>query len=136
RLPGATPGRHGCDADQHLLVPTLRVATRGGAALRGGPRHPLAIRCSSAFRVGVSPTRQRGPGPGRPPSLARRANTNPMKSALTPPRFGGKKGRPAEGRDTLVQAGEAGVAGVAADVAGVDLLEDDGDLVDPEAVVE
>ena len=31
---------------------------------------------------------------------------------------------------------KARVAGVAADVAGVDLLDDDGDLVEPEAVVE
>src|SRR4051794_34287444 len=42
----------------------------------------------------------------------------------------------AEGRDSFVQVREARVARVAANKAGIDLLHDDGDLVEPEAVME
>src|SRR5262245_162292 len=52
------------------------------------------------------------------------------------PHLHGVKGRPAQRRDPFVQPGEPWVLGMAADEAGVDLLNDDGDLVEAEAVVE
>src|SRR5262249_17831114 len=61
-------------------------------------------------------------GPGRPPLYV-----PPLQCQVR---------LPAERSDTFVQAGEALVPGVSADVAGVNLLNDDGDLVDPEAIVE
>ena len=55
---------------------------------------------------------------------------------LEPPPLRGEKCRLAQRRDTFIQAGEARVSCVPAHVAGVDLLDDDGDLVDPEAIIE
>src|SRR3954447_18778772 len=55
---------------------------------------------------------------------------------LKPPRLHGTKCGLGERSHAFVQAGEALVPGVSAHIAGVNLLDDDGDLVDAETIVE